>query len=153
MFLDFSCYRGYRACGRDKSATKQDVPFRERPALMIRLVFQMRRRVSASVTTGDEAVGLRAAAIVGIRLVLVEQNAHAVRAAGEQTRNHVAIRVQNLQVLVHVQTAAGAVNVRRAGEGDVVFRIRRDRAQTLELARILAECVVLRVVARDRRYD
>lgn len=72
----------------------------------------MRRRVSASVTTGDEAVGLRAAAIVGIRLVLVEQNAHAVRAAGEQTRNHVAIRVQNLQVLVHVQTAAGAVNVR-----------------------------------------
>ena len=68
MFLDFSCYRGYRACGRDKSATKQGIPFRERPALMIGLVFQMRRRVSASVTTGDEAVGLRAAAIVGIRL-------------------------------------------------------------------------------------
>jgi hypothetical protein len=33
MFLDFSCYRGYRACGRDKSATKQGIPFRERPAL------------------------------------------------------------------------------------------------------------------------
>ena len=33
MFLDFSCYRGYRACGRDKSATKQDVPFRERPCI------------------------------------------------------------------------------------------------------------------------
>ena len=33
MFLDFSCCRGYRACGHDKSATKQDVPFRERPAL------------------------------------------------------------------------------------------------------------------------